>query len=309
MPDTAPEAPLAGDKPEAPLAGDKPKAPEAGAKPEASQAGAKPKAPGPDMAPRAPMILALDSSAALCAAALVSDGKVIAARSVAMARGQAEHLMSLARAVMEEAGVAPADLAAIAVCTGPGNFTGVRIGIAAARGLALALGRPAIGIGRLEALAAEALIDAPCAIAAVTTRKGEICARAFAPGATWACVPTPLTETLTGPPGEVAAALAAALAGAPHPRAVIGAEAALIAEATGAATRVATGAATGVATGAAIASTIASEAQSPAPGTLGRLAALILSSGRPIARPAPIYLRPADAAPSSDRAPALLPHA
>jgi tRNA threonylcarbamoyl adenosine modification protein YeaZ len=218
---------------------------------------------------------------------------------------------------MEEAGVAPADLAAIAVCTGPGNFTGVRIGIAAARGLALALGRPAIGIGRLEALAAEALIDAPCAIAAVTTRKGEICARAFAPGATWACVPTPLTETLTGPPGEVAAALAAALAGAPHPRAVIGAEAALIAEATGAATRVATGAATRVATGAAtrvatgaaIASTIASEAQSPAPGTLGRLAALILSSGRPIARPAPIYLRPADAAPSSDRAPALLPHA
>jgi tRNA threonylcarbamoyl adenosine modification protein YeaZ len=261
------------------------------------------------MAPCAPVILALDSSAALCAAALVSDGKVIAARSVAMARGQAEHLMSLARAVMEEAGVAPADLAAIAVCTGPGNFTGVRIGIAAARGLALALGRPAIGIGRLEALAAEALIDAPCAIAAVTTRKGEICARAFAPGATWACVPTPLTETLTGPPGEVAAALAAALAGAPHPRAVIGAEAALIAEATGAATRVATGAATRVATGATIASTIASEAQSPAPGTLGRLAALILSSGRPIARPAPIYLRPADAAPSSDRAPALLPHA
>jgi len=290
------------------------------------------------MAPRAPVILALDSSAALCAAALVSDGKVIAARSVAMARGQVEHLMSLARAVMEEAGVAPADLAAIAVCTGPGNFTGVRIGIAAARGLALALGRPAIGIGRLEALAAEALaaealIDASCAIAAVTTRKGEICARAFAPGATWACVPTPLTETLAGPPGEVAAALAAALAGAPHPRAVIGAEAALIAEATGAATRVATGAATRVATGAAtrvatgaatrvatgaatrvatgvaIASTIASEAQSPAPGTLGRLAALILSSGRPIARPAPIYLRPADAAPSSDRAPALLPHA
>ncbi len=70
-----------------------------------------------------------------------------------MATGQAERLMSLLAELLVEAGAGWSDLAGIGVCTGPGNFTGVRIGVAAARGLALGLGRPAIGVSRFDALA------------------------------------------------------------------------------------------------------------------------------------------------------------
>lgn len=70
-----------------------------------------------------------------------------------MEKGQAERLMPLISDLLAEAGVVLADLSAIAVGTGPGNFTGVRIAVAAARGLALGLGVPAIGVTRLEALA------------------------------------------------------------------------------------------------------------------------------------------------------------
>ena len=73
-----------------------------------------------------------------------------------MARGHAERLFSLIDAALTRAGVAPAALDAIAVCAGPGGFTGVRVGVAAARGLALALDRPAVGVDWFAALAAEA---------------------------------------------------------------------------------------------------------------------------------------------------------
>jgi tRNA A37 threonylcarbamoyladenosine modification protein TsaB len=70
-----------------------------------------------------------------------------------MARGHAERLLPLLAETLAEAGRGWADLDALAVCTGPGNFTGLRIGVAAARGLALALGRPAVGVDRFAALA------------------------------------------------------------------------------------------------------------------------------------------------------------
>jgi tRNA threonylcarbamoyl adenosine modification protein YeaZ len=74
-------------------------------------------------------------------------------REEAMATGQAERLMPLLEEVLAEAGIGWRDLSTLAVGTGPGNFTGVRIAVAAARGLALALGMPAVGVTRLEALA------------------------------------------------------------------------------------------------------------------------------------------------------------
>jgi tRNA threonylcarbamoyl adenosine modification protein YeaZ len=100
-----------------------------------------------------PLILAFDTSAAHCAAALLSGDRVLARRDEAMGRGQAERLLPMLEELLAEAGVGWADLGGLAVCTGPGNFTGLRLGVAAARGLALPLDIPAVGVTRFEALA------------------------------------------------------------------------------------------------------------------------------------------------------------
>lgn len=100
-----------------------------------------------------PLILAIDTTAAHCAAALLSGGRVLAQRFEPMVKGQAERLMPMVEEILRDASRKPRDLNGIAVCTGPGNFTGIRIAVAAARGLALSLGIPAIGVSRLEALA------------------------------------------------------------------------------------------------------------------------------------------------------------
>ncbi|MCA3437285.1 MAG: tRNA (adenosine(37)-N6)-threonylcarbamoyltransferase complex dimerization subunit type 1 TsaB [Rhodobacter sp.] len=104
--------------------------------------------------PPEPVVLAFDTSAAHCAAAVVSGTRILAQRAELMDKGQAERLMPLLAGVLAEAQVGYAGLSAIGVGTGPGNFTGVRISVAAARGLALGLGIPAIGISGFEALAA-----------------------------------------------------------------------------------------------------------------------------------------------------------
>ncbi len=97
-------------------------------------------------------VLALDTSGPFCAVALLSpDGAW--RRAEQMQRGQAERLLPLAGEVLREAGLTWADLARIGVAIGPGNFTGIRIGVAAARGLALATGVAAVGVGTLAALA------------------------------------------------------------------------------------------------------------------------------------------------------------
>lgn len=113
------------------------------------------------------MILGIDTSGAQCAVALViaaADGERVVSRAEPMQRGHAEALMPMIEAVLAEAGAGFPDLLRIAVCTGPGSFTGIRVGVAAARGLALGLGVPAIGVGRLEALAAQAATGAPAQV-------------------------------------------------------------------------------------------------------------------------------------------------
>jgi len=103
--------------------------------------------------PPDPLILAFDTSAAHCAAALLIGDRVLAARTEDMAKGQAERLFGLLQDLLTKAGKDWSDLSAIAVGTGPGNFTGIRISVSAARGLALSLGIPAIGVSTFEALA------------------------------------------------------------------------------------------------------------------------------------------------------------
>jgi tRNA threonylcarbamoyladenosine biosynthesis protein TsaB len=102
------------------------------------------------------LILAIDTALDACAAAVVDtrNAKVIAQESQAMKRGHAEALMPLIARVMKEAGTGFDALGRIAATTGPGSFTGLRVGLSAARGIALAAGKPAVGVTTLTAFAA-----------------------------------------------------------------------------------------------------------------------------------------------------------
>lgn len=103
-------------------------------------------------------ILAIDTAATLCAACLYNaDTGEEAGRAVrVLGKGHAEHVMAVIDEALKGGGMSYGALDAVAVAIGPGSFTGVRVGVAAARGLALALDVPAIGVTTLEALAAEA---------------------------------------------------------------------------------------------------------------------------------------------------------
>jgi tRNA threonylcarbamoyl adenosine modification protein YeaZ len=102
------------------------------------------------------LVLAIDTALEACSAALLDSrsGTLLASESVPMTRGHAEALMPMIGRVMDEAALPFADLDRIAVTTGPGSFTGLRVGIAAARGIALAAGKPAIGLSTFAAFAA-----------------------------------------------------------------------------------------------------------------------------------------------------------
>jgi tRNA threonylcarbamoyladenosine biosynthesis protein TsaB len=126
-----------------------------------------------------PLILAFDTAAAHCAAALVRGDRVLARADEAMDRGQAERLLPLLEAMLAEAGLAWPDLDGLAVCTGPGNFTGLRLAVAAARGLAMALEIPAVGVTLFEALAA----GRGRVLVVLEDRRGGVFAQAFAGGA------------------------------------------------------------------------------------------------------------------------------
>ncbi len=102
--------------------------------------------------PPDPIVLAFDTSAAHCAVALLCGQDLLAARVDEMARGQAEHLMPMMVEVLSGAGLDWPNLAAIGVGVGPGNFTGIRISVSAARGLALSLEVQAIGVTGFEAI-------------------------------------------------------------------------------------------------------------------------------------------------------------
>jgi tRNA threonylcarbamoyladenosine biosynthesis protein TsaB len=103
------------------------------------------------------IVLGFDTSAGACSAAVLGDDGIRAQRRLILARGHAEILMPMLQEVLAEAAVDFTTLDLLAVTTGPGTFTGIRIGLAAARGLALASGLPLLGVTSLEAIAAAVL--------------------------------------------------------------------------------------------------------------------------------------------------------
>jgi tRNA threonylcarbamoyladenosine biosynthesis protein TsaB len=102
------------------------------------------------------LILAIDTALDACAAGILDTdaAELIAQESQAMKRGHAEALMPLIGRVMKASGIGFAALDRIAVTTGPGSFTGLRVGLSAARGIALASGKPVVGLTTLAAYAA-----------------------------------------------------------------------------------------------------------------------------------------------------------
>ncbi|RKE69083.1 tRNA threonylcarbamoyladenosine biosynthesis protein TsaB [Pseudorhodoplanes sinuspersici] len=109
------------------------------------------------------LVLAIDTALEACSAAIFDSvqGIVIASDTQIMTRGHAEALMPLVAGVMEQSKMAFADLDRLAVTVGPGSFTGLRVGIAAARGLGLATKKPVIGVTTLSALAAPYIATDP----------------------------------------------------------------------------------------------------------------------------------------------------
>ncbi|WP_294611734.1 tRNA (adenosine(37)-N6)-threonylcarbamoyltransferase complex dimerization subunit type 1 TsaB [uncultured Roseovarius sp.] len=189
------------------------------------------------------LILGFDTSAAHCAAALLSGDRVLACRTEDMGRGQAERLMPLLQEVLSEGGATWAELMRIGVGIGPGNFTGIRISVSAARGLALALDIPAIGISTFDVIDR---LNGPDCVAVVHAPRDQAYIRV--PGGTPEL--TPLAE---------AEASGFAPAFAPSPD--------ILAQ------------------------------------NIARLAATAPTNGQ---APAPLYIRPADAAPARDLPPVIL---
>ncbi|MBV2358743.1 tRNA (adenosine(37)-N6)-threonylcarbamoyltransferase complex dimerization subunit type 1 TsaB [Thalassococcus sp. CAU 1522] len=182
-------------------------------------------------------VLAFDTSGSYCAAAVLRDGETVVTAHEDMARGQAERLMPLLQNLMTDAGLQWSDLDRIGVGVGPGNFTGIRIAVSTARGLALGLGIPAIGVSTFDAIH----FDMPDAVAAVVAPRGQV----------YVCPPggTPELRPMTEAVG-----------------AIFLSNPVLLAE------------------------------------RIGRVAA----TREPGPRPAPLYVRPADAAPSRDTPPVIL---
>lgn len=129
-------------------------------------------------------ILGFDTAMGACSAALWSDGDIVARRFALLQRGHAEALVPMLEEVRAAAGgLAYQDLDYIAVTVGPGTFTGIRVGLATARGLGLAAARPVIGITTLEAIAAAAMAAESerfdVTLAVIDARRDEVYAQAF----------------------------------------------------------------------------------------------------------------------------------
>jgi tRNA threonylcarbamoyl adenosine modification protein YeaZ len=214
-------------------------------------------------------LLAVDTALEACSVAVVGNGRQSVVLSENVGRGHAERLFGMIDSAMVEAGFDFADLDRIAVTVGPGSFTGVRVGIAAARGLALVVGCPVVGIGTLEvhAASARALAGAVPVVAVLDARRGEVYSQRFALAGAAVAAPT------AGSPESVAAQLA-------DGDVLAGAGADMVAAALPSCRR----------------APIAHRRSAPDVSVLAEIAA---AATAPEAAPRPVYLRPPDARPQA----------
>lgn len=218
-------------------------------------------------------LLAIDAACSACSAAVLRGGRIAAAERAEAARGQAERLLPMAVRALAAAGLDFPALTGLAATVGPGSFTGIRAALAAARGLALALGLPVVGVTTFEAVARaarRARLGLPCLVA-VETGRADLYVQRFeadgAPrGAPAAVLPEDAARSWDGP--------------------------AVLAAGTGAKRLAAALAARGVPV------SVAPGDGAPDARIVARIAAGMLQRGAaPAAPPAPLYLRPPAARP------------
>jgi tRNA threonylcarbamoyladenosine biosynthesis protein TsaB len=136
-------------------------------------------------------LMIIDTALGLCTAGVFevdpsgaggADVRGLGLRSEPMVKGHSERIAGFARDAMADAGVGFDALDRIGVTVGPGSFTGLRVGLAFAKGLAAALDRPVVGVSTLDALAAS-VEDAPAVAALIDARRGQVYARFWRGGA------------------------------------------------------------------------------------------------------------------------------
>lgn len=211
-------------------------------------------------------VLAIDTALDACQAAVLDGERVLAVRSEPMERGHQERLAPMVQAAMADAGLAFADLDRLGVTVGPGSFTGLRVGLAFAKGVSLALKIPCLGVGTLEALGTSA--GAGPAAAVIDARRERVYLQLYLDA-------RPCSEPELLDIDEARSTLQAFFKG--ERLQLLGPGASLL-DSLGRNT---------------------DALQAPDPIIIARLAAL---SPAAVGRPAPLYLRPPDAKTSAERA-------
>ena len=125
------------------------------------------------------LVLALDTCQAACSAVIMDGAREISRRVEQMSRGHQERLAPMVQELMIEAGFSFGALERVGATVGPGSFTGLRVGLAFAKGLGFALGIPVIGVGVLEALAAPLKTQAGVVVAVLEAKRGQVYVQAF----------------------------------------------------------------------------------------------------------------------------------
>ncbi len=157
--------------------------------------------------------LAIETATMVASVALLEDDRVRAEWTYQTRRGHATALLPAIEASMERVGVTMEDLGLVVVPVGPGSFTGIRIGLSTARGIAWSLGIPAVGVSSLETLAVSVGNRSEWVVPVLDARKSELFAAVYR--VDWAGVKETLVEPFVAPPEEVARRVQEALGDSP----------------------------------------------------------------------------------------------